>query len=91
VSLLTLPFRLPILPLKAVINIAELIQEQVEREVYNPASVRRELEEAQRQRAAGNISEEEAARIEHEATSRLVTPQQPAGSLPETTGGERDG
>jgi cytochrome c-type biogenesis protein CcmH/NrfG len=90
-GLLTLPFRLPFLPLKAVIHIAELIQEQVEREVYNPASVRRELEEAQRRRAAGEISEEEMGRIEQEATSRLVTPQQPAVGLPETTGGEGDG
>jgi cytochrome c-type biogenesis protein CcmH/NrfG len=91
VGLLTLPFRLPFLPLKAVIHVAELIQEQVEREVYDPASVRRELEEAQRQRAAGNISEEEMTRIEQEATSRLVTPQPPAGAPSETTGGERDG
>ncbi|HEY7260195.1 MAG TPA: gas vesicle protein GvpG [Trebonia sp.] len=88
---LTLLLRLPFLPLKAVIHVAELIQEQVEREVYDPASVRRQLEEAQRQRAAGNISEEEMRRIEQEATSRLVTPQQPAGALPETTGGEDDG
>jgi cytochrome c-type biogenesis protein CcmH/NrfG len=91
VSLLTLPFRLPFLPLKAVFHVAELIQEQVEREVYDPASVRRELEEAQRRRAAGNISEEEARRIEQEATSRLVTPQPPAGSPSERTGGEHDG
>jgi hypothetical protein len=90
-GLLTLPFRLPFLPVKAVINIAEIIQEQVEREVYDPASIRRELEEAQRQRAAGNISEEEMTRIEQEATSRLVTPQPPAEALPETTGSERDG
>ena len=88
---LTLLLRLPVLPLQAVIHVAELIQEQVEREVYDPASVRRELEEAQRQRAAGNLSEEEMRRIEQEATSRLVTPQPPAQALPETTGGERDG
>jgi cytochrome c-type biogenesis protein CcmH/NrfG len=91
VGLLTLPFRLPFLPLKAVIQIAELIQEQVEQEVNDPASVRRQLEEAQRQRAAGNISEEEMRRIEQAATSRLVTPQEPGEALPETTGGERDG
>lgn len=90
-GLLTLPLRLPFLPVRAVVNIAEIIQEQVEREVYDPASIRRVLEETQRQRAAGNISEEEARRIEQEATSRLVTPQSPAAALPETTGGERDG
>lgn len=90
-GLLTLPLRLPLLPVKAVINIAEIIQEQVEREVYDPASIRRELEEAQRQRAAGSISEEEMRRIEQEATSRLVSPQPPAEGHPETTGGESDG
>lgn len=69
---LTLPFRLPFLPLRQVILVAELISEQAERELHDPARVRRELEEAQRRRAAGEISDEELSDIEQTATSRLV-------------------
>lgn len=90
-GLLTLPLRLPFMPIQAVIRFAELIQEQAEQEYHDPARVRRELEEAQRQRAEGNISEDELSRIEYAATSQLVTPQPPAGAPQETTGGERDG
>jgi hypothetical protein len=80
-NLLTLPFRLPLMPLKGFVHLAEIINDQVEQEFHDPARVRRELEEVQRQRAAGKISAEEAARIEQEATSKLVTPQQPARAL----------
>jgi uncharacterized membrane protein len=71
-GLLTLPFRLPVMPLRAVIRLAELIDEQAERELRDPARVRRDLEEAQRRRAAGEITDEELSRIEHEATSSLL-------------------
>lgn len=71
-SLLTLPLQLPFLPLKAVIRLAETIGEQAERELHDPARVRRELEEAQRRHAAGEISDEELSRIENEAIGNLV-------------------
>jgi uncharacterized membrane protein len=71
-GLLTLPLQLPFLPLKAVIRLAETIGEQAERELHDPARVRRELEEAQRRHAAGEISDEELSRIENEAIGNLV-------------------
>lgn len=71
-GLLTLPLQLPLLPLKAVIRLAETIGEQAERELHDPARVRRELEEAQRRHAAGEISDEELSRIENEAIGNLV-------------------
>ena len=49
-GLLTLPLRLPFLPVQGVIKLGELIQEETERQLYDPARIRRELEEAQRQR-----------------------------------------
>jgi len=76
-GLLTLPFRLPILPLKGFIRLGELIAEQTERELRDPARVRRELEEAQWQLARGAISEEDVSRIQQKAISSLVTPQTP--------------
>ncbi|GAA1674779.1 gas vesicle protein GvpG [Nonomuraea sp. NPDC048882] len=50
------------LPVRGLIRLAEMIQEQVERETRNPATVRRKLEEIEAMRAAGEISEEEERR-----------------------------
>lgn len=82
-GLLTLPPRLPFLPVLGVIHLAELIGEEAERQLSDPARIRRELEEAQRLWAAGEISDEERDRIEDEVTGRLV--------MRRTTGGERHG
>ncbi len=71
-GLLTLPFRLPLLPAQAVIRLGQIIQEEAERELYNPARVRRQLEEAEQARARGEVSDEEVARLEEEAVGRLV-------------------
>jgi len=85
-GLLTLPFRLPLLPLKGFVRLGELIAEQSERELRDPARVRRELEEAQWQQAQGAISEEDAARIQEQAISTLVTRE-----IPSVTRADEDG
>lgn len=72
-GLLTLPFKLPLLPVKGVIRLGALIQEETERQLHDPARIRRELEEAQWRRAAGEISDEELSRAEQEAVARLST------------------
>jgi hypothetical protein len=77
-ELLTLLLRLPFLPLKGTIRLAEIIHDEAERELRDPARVRRELEEAQRRREAGEISEEELARFEEQAMSPLLAGQLPA-------------
>ncbi|MCA2225699.1 gas vesicle protein GvpG [Nonomuraea aurantiaca] len=61
-GLISLIFGLPLAPVKGVIRLGELIQEQVERQTHDPAVVRRRLEEIEQARAAGLISEEEEAR-----------------------------
>ena len=76
-ELLTLPFRLPFLPVQGVIKLAELIEEEADRQYRDPARIRRELEEAQRQRDAGEITDDELAQIEDELTSILVAPSVP--------------
>jgi chorismate mutase len=63
--------RLPFLPLRGLVSLAELIRDQAERELRDPAAVRRVLEEAEEARNAGAISESEVARIEREAMNRL--------------------
>ena len=72
-GLLTLPFRLPFLPVQAVIKLGEVLQEQAEQQLHDPARIRRELDEAQRRYEAGEISEEEFIQIQDELASILVT------------------
>ena len=82
-ELLTLLFKLPLLPVQGVIKLGELIQDEAERQLHDPARIRRELEEAQRRRDAGEISDEELAQIVDELTGTLVARVAP----PSATGG----
>jgi hypothetical protein len=61
VDFVSLTFGLPLMPLRGLIRLAELIQEQVELETRSPAAVRRHLEEVEEARMSGQLSEEEAA------------------------------
>lgn len=72
-NLLTLPFRLPLMPLQGVIKLGERLQEQAERELRGPASVRRQLEQAEQAQASGEASEEEVARAQDQAVGRLLS------------------
>jgi uncharacterized membrane protein len=76
-ELLTLLLRLPFLPVQGVIRLGELLQEQAERELLDPARIRRELDEAQRRYEAGEISEEEFIQIQDELASTLITEAAP--------------
>ncbi|GAA2882048.1 hypothetical protein GCM10010517_45170 [Streptosporangium fragile] len=67
-SLLGAVFGLPLAPVRGLIRLAELIQEQAELELRHPAAVRRRLEEVAEARAAGLISAEEEA----EETERIL-------------------
>lgn len=71
-GLLTLPFRLPFLPIQALVRLAETIQDEAERTYYDPATIRRELAEIERARAAGEISEQDAAQLQNEVVARLT-------------------
>lgn len=69
---LTLLFRLPLLPLQGLIQLGELVGEQAERELHDPAAVRRQLEEAEEARVSGAVSDQDVARIQREAVGRVV-------------------
>jgi hypothetical protein len=69
---LTLPFRLPLLPLQAVLRLGELIQHEAERQLADPATIRRELEQIQQRLESGQIPEQEAARAEQDAVTRFT-------------------
>ncbi len=70
-NLLTLPFRLPLMPLRGFIRLGEVIHDQAEQELHDPAAVRRQLEEAQQAWASGELSDEEVAWVERQAVGRL--------------------
>ncbi|GIH27738.1 gas vesicle protein [Acrocarpospora phusangensis] len=59
-GLLTSILGAPLAPLKGVIRLGELLRDEAERRMHDPAVARRELEEIDAARAAGEISEEEA-------------------------------
>ena len=71
-DLLTLLFRLPFLPIQAVVGLAEIVRDQAERELHDPAAARRQLEEAEEARVSGEISDQDLAQIESEAAGRLL-------------------
>jgi hypothetical protein len=75
-SLLTLPFKLPLLPLKGVLRLAELIEEEAQRQLTDPARLRRQLESIEEARQAGEISDEEAAELQGEVVMAYTQARQ---------------
>ncbi len=63
----------PLAPARGVMWLAERIQEEAERQMYDPAEVRRRLSEIDRARASGELSEDEAADLQNELLSRMVS------------------
>ncbi len=68
----------PLLPVRGVVSLGELIQRQVDAELHDPARTRRQLEELEESRRRGEISAEEeretqeqilATRIGRDATT----------------------
>jgi cytochrome c-type biogenesis protein CcmI len=63
---------LPLAPVRGTVWVAEQVLEEAERQYYDPAVIRRQLEEVDRMRADGQISEEEAEDMEDELVARLM-------------------
>jgi hypothetical protein len=77
-GLVTMVLGAPLLPVRGVIRLAELIQDEADRQLHDPATVRAEIEEAERLHADGAISDEELADRQQDALSRLTTTWNPA-------------
>jgi hypothetical protein len=80
----TLFFRLPLIALRGVVQLGEVLHDHAEQQLHDPATVRRELEQAEQAHAAGQISEEELARIQAHAVDRLLP--SPANRVTPATG-----
>ena len=74
---------LPLAPVRGTIWVAEQIQEEAERQFYDPARIRRELEQVDELRQAGELSDEDAEQLEDALVERLMEsrrrPRSPKG------------
>lgn len=75
-GLLTGLLGLPLAPLRGTIAVAEQVLEQAEEEYYDPAKIRAQLDEVDRQRREGEITDEEATAREDELVDRLLEGQE---------------
>ena len=76
-GLLSLPLRLPLLPVTGLVRLAEVLAEQADAELQN--AIRRQLEDAEFARASGEASDEEIAQLEEQAVQRLIGLRRSAG------------
>lgn len=74
-GLLTGLVTLPLAPVRGVVWLAERVREQAEGEFYDPANIRRQLEEVEEARQAGVVSDEEGADLEDQLLQRLFGPE----------------
>ena len=58
--------------MRAVIAIAKVLEEEAERELYDPTRVRQEIEDIETAQMEGEIPDEVADRAKQEAVSRLL-------------------
>ncbi|WP_328396092.1 gas vesicle protein GvpG [Nocardia sp. NBC_00416] len=81
-GLLSSIFTLPLAPVRGVIWLSEVIQDQVEQQLRDPAAIRRELGEIDEAAAAGQLSDEERERAQQEVLNRMIrqpeTPTRPS-------------
>jgi superfamily I DNA and/or RNA helicase len=85
-NLFTFLFRLPLLPVRSFVQLATLIQEETEREMANPAKIRRELEHAERAQASGEISDEQAAEFQQAALAEFARARQGSAAVSASKG-----
>jgi len=74
---------LPLAPVRGVVALGEVIARQVDQELHNPATTRRQLEELEEARERGEISAEEESEAQEEILqTRLHT--EPSAPTPES-------
>ncbi|WP_054814763.1 gas vesicle protein GvpG [Nocardia arizonensis] len=65
---------LPLAPVRGVVWLGEMIQDEVERQLHDPAQLRRELEEIDRAEAAGHLSRHECEEARQAILDRMIRP-----------------
>jgi hypothetical protein len=72
VGIITGLLTLPLAPVRGVMAIAELLAEEADRELAEASSPQRALAELEAARAAGEISEEDFAKLEGELIDEMI-------------------
>jgi cytochrome c-type biogenesis protein CcmI len=81
VGLVTGIITLPLAPVRGVVWIAEQVRQEALRRSEDPAAIRRRLAEVDRAREEGELSPEEAARMEEDLVRQLLDSGPPLGGL----------
>lgn len=81
-GLLSFIATLPLAPVRGVISLAEIIARQVDEELYDPANVRRELEELEDAYNRGEITPEELQDKQQIILDRLIAPRPSENTQP---------
>jgi hypothetical protein len=63
---------LPLAPLRGTVWVAEQVRQQAEEEFYDPGTIRAQLEQVERLREAGELTEDEATEWEDVLVERLM-------------------
>ena len=79
-NLLTFLLRLPWFPVQGFVKLASVIRDEAEREMADPVTIRRELEHAERARASGEMSDEQAAEYQDAAFAEFTRARRSTGT-----------
>jgi Gas vesicle protein G len=71
-DLISLTVGLPLAPIRGLLALARLLQDEADQELYSPARVRRELEEIEAAQSSAELSDEAAEAEAEQAVDRLV-------------------
>jgi len=63
---------LPLAPLRALLAVARVLEEEAEQERHDPARVRREIEHIEEAQSSREISDQAAEEEKQDAVSRLI-------------------
>jgi len=72
VGLITGILGLPLAPLRGTLAVAEQVRRQAEEEYYDPVRIRSQLDEVDRARREGTLTDEEATALEDDLVDRLL-------------------
>jgi hypothetical protein len=70
---------LPLAPVRGVAWLAEQVRQEADREYYDPAALRRELDVVDDAYAAGELSEQQRDELQEQLLARLLDGQRRAG------------
>ncbi len=63
---------LPLAPVRGTVWAAEQVRRQAEKEYYDPGKIKLQLDEVERMRESGELTDEEATRLEDDLVDRLL-------------------